>query len=78
MPLQQQQGYKEKTFEYGFRADLLVEEKIIVEIKSVITLLPIHEAQVLNYLRLSKLQLGLLINFNIPILKNGIKRIMCV
>ncbi len=68
--------YKEKTFDTGFRADLVVEQMVVVELKSVTTLLPVHESQILNYLRLSKLKLGLLINFNVPILKEGIKRIV--
>ncbi len=68
--------YKGKTFDHGFRADLLVEDTIIVELKSVSSVLPVHEAQLLNYLKLSNLKLGLLINFNVPILKNGIKRIV--
>jgi GxxExxY protein len=53
----------------------VVEEKIILELKTVEQLLPIHEAQLLTYLKLSGLTLGLLINFNVPVLKNGIKRI---
>lgn len=68
--------YKEKTFETGFRADILVENKIVVELKSVEALLAIHEVQVLNYLKLSQLQVGLLINFNVPVLKQGIKRVV--
>jgi GxxExxY protein len=53
--------YKGKIFNSGFRADLLVEQRIVVELKSVGTLLPIHESQIINYLKLSKLQVGLLI-----------------
>ena len=68
--------YKEKAFDTGFRADLVVEHKIVVELKSVEALLPIHEVQVFNYLKLSDLRVGLLINFNVPILKQGIKRIV--
>ena len=66
-----------KTFELGdgFRLDLLVDDSLVVEIKAVDTLLPIHEAQLLTYLRLSGKHLGLLINFNVPILTNGIRRI---
>ena len=55
--------------------DLVIENKIILELKTVEKLLPIHEAQLLTYLKLSGLTLGLLINFNVPILKDGIKRI---
>ena len=62
--------------EAGYRIDLLVEDKIIVELKSVEQLMPIHEAQLLTYLRLSKKKLGLLINFNVYLLKNGFKRII--
>jgi GxxExxY protein len=62
-------------FEKGFRADLVVEEKVIVEIKSVADLLPVHRKQLLTYLKLSGLKLGLLINFNVPLIKEGIVRI---
>ena len=68
--------YKGNTFSFGFRADLVVEKRVVVELKSVKELLPIHESQVLNYLKLSKIKLGLLINFNVPILIKGIKRII--
>lgn len=68
--------YKEKTFDNGFRADLVVENRVVVELKSVEALLDIHEVQVLNYLKLSELQVGLLINFNVPLLKKGIKRVV--
>lgn len=68
--------YKGKTFDFGFRADLVVEETVVVELKSINTLLPIHESQIINYLKLSKLQVGLLINFNVPVLKKGIKRVV--
>lgn len=67
--------YKGTTFEFGFRTDLVVEETIVVELKSVSTLLPIHESQILNYLKISKLQIGLLINFNVPLLVKGIRRV---
>ncbi|MFC3880958.1 GxxExxY protein [Algoriphagus namhaensis] len=60
----------------GYRIDLLVEESIIVELKAVDELHPIHLAQVLTYLKLSKKKLGLLINFNVKLLKNGIKRVI--
>jgi GxxExxY protein len=62
-------------FEKGFRADLVVEEKVIVEIKSVADLLPVHRKQLLTYLKLSGLRLGLLINFNVPLIKDGIVRV---
>lgn len=60
----------------GFRADIIVENCIIVELKSVETILPVHAKQLMTYLRLSKMKLGLLINFNEELLKNGIKRII--
>ena len=59
----------------GYRIDMLVEDCLIVELKSVEKLLPVHEAQLLSYLRLSNKSLGLLINFNVTRLKYGIKRI---
>ena len=63
-------------FDEGFRADLLVEGKILIEIKSVENLSPVHGKQVLTYLRLLKMPLGFLINFGSPLFKNGIKRIV--
>lgn len=68
--------YKGLQLECGYRLDLLVEDRVIVELKAVEALLPIHEAQLLTYLKLRQLRLGLLINFNVPILKNGIKRLL--
>ena len=68
--------YKEVKLEAGYRIDLLVENSIIVEIKSVETLHDVHLAQVLTYLRLSKNKLGLLVNFNVKQLKTGIKRVI--
>ena len=68
--------YKNVKLDCGYRIDLLVESKVIVELKSVDTLLPIHTAQLLSYLKISDLKLGLLINFNVKILKDGIKRIV--
>ncbi len=67
--------YKGLNLESGFRADLIVENKVLVELKAVDQLLPIHTAQVLTYLKLTGLQTALLINFNVPLLKNGIKRL---
>jgi GxxExxY protein len=66
--------YKDLLLDCGYRIDLLVRSDLIVEIKSVETLLAIHQAQILTYLRLSKVSLGLLINFNVTKLQNGIKR----
>ena len=64
------------TFAQGFRADLLIEERLLVELKSVELLAPVHSKQVLTYLRLLHLPLGLLINFGAPTFKAGIKRIV--
>ena len=60
----------------GFRMDLLVEKKLLVELKAVESILPVHMAQVLTYLKLGKIKLGVLINFNVPLIKQGIKRIV--
>ena len=68
--------YEELTFEEGFRADLLVEDKVIVELKSVERLAPVHPKQVLTYLRLSGKRVGLLLNFGEARLKDGIERII--
>ncbi len=62
-------------FELGFRADLLVENCVIVEVKSVAEILPVHQKQLLTYLRLGNKKLGLLINFNVALIKTGISRI---
>ncbi|HEY7088422.1 MAG TPA: GxxExxY protein [Tepidisphaeraceae bacterium] len=67
-------SYKGLALDCGYRLDLVVADMIVVEIKSVEKLEKIHEAQLLTYLRLGKWQLGLLINFNVPVLKDGIKR----
>ena len=63
-------------FEEGFRADLIVEEAVLVELKSVESLAPVHAKQTLTYLKLAGMRLGLLINFGAPQLKNGIKRLV--
>jgi GxxExxY protein len=68
--------YKEVIFEGGYRLDLQVADQIIVEIKAVENLLPVHHAQVLSYLRLTRKPIGLLINFNVPVLIKGVKRNM--
>lgn len=68
--------YKEVKMDIGYRLDLLVENKIIIEIKSVENLAPVHYAQLLTYLKLSDLKLGLLMNFNSKLLKEGIHRIV--
>ena len=67
--------YKGLALESGFRADLIIENKVLVELKSVDQILPVHTAQVLTYLKLSNRRTGLLINFNVQLLKNGIKRL---
>jgi len=67
--------YDGLTLEGGLRIDLLVADRLIVEVKAVDALLPIHKAQLLTYLRLSALRLGLLINFNVVRLKDGIQRV---
>jgi len=66
--------YEQVKLECGYRIDLLVEESVIVEIKSVDAVAPIHEAQIMSYLKLSGCKVGLLINFNVTVLKDGIHR----
>ena len=66
--------YKEVKLEYGYRIDILVENIIVVELKAVDALLPVHEAQILTYMKFSQKKLGLLINFNVTLLKNGLRR----
>jgi len=68
--------YEEVKLELGFRVDLIVGEKVIVEIKSVEALAPIHKKQLLTYLRLTDLRLGLLINFNVELIRHGIQRVV--
>lgn len=68
--------YKSLVFDNAYRADFIIRDKIIIELKAVENVLPVHKAQLLSYLRLSGLELGLLINFNAPLLKNGITRII--
>lgn len=68
--------YKDIQIPCGFRIDILVEDKIILELKSVDKIAPIHEAQLLTYLKLFKKKVGLIINFNEKYLKNGIKRMI--
>ncbi|MGM0582493.1 MAG: GxxExxY protein [Bacteroidota bacterium] len=68
--------WNNKTMEMGFKADLIVEDKVIIELKSIESLQAVHKKQLLTYLRLSGIKLGLLINFNENLLKNGIKRIV--
>ena len=68
--------YDGVTIDTGYRLDLLVEDSVIVELKAVEKILPIHEAQLLSYLKLSGKQVGLLMNFNVVRLKHGIKRMV--
>ena len=68
--------YKGENIDAGYRLDFLIDDKVILELKAVDGLLPIHDAQLLSYLRLSNKKSGLLINFNVTLLKNGIKRIV--
>ena len=68
--------YEDVRIDTGFRADLIVEDKVIVEVKSVENLAPVHKKQLLTYLRLADKRLGLLINFQVPLIKDGITRIV--
>jgi GxxExxY protein len=68
--------YEDLTLEAGYRIDLLVNDAVIVEVKAIDTLLPIHQAQIMTYLRLSGCRLGFLINFNVKMFRNGIRRIV--
>ncbi len=67
--------YKDVKLDCGYRLDLVVENKVVIEVKSVEALNDIHMAQILTYLKLSKCKLGLLMNFNVVLMKNGIKRV---
>jgi len=69
-------NYKGEALDNGYRADLIVEDRVIVELKAMDKLLPIHHAQLLTYLRLTGLKVGLLINFNVSSLRDGIKRVV--
>lgn len=66
--------YKEVSLDAGYRLDLMVENKVIVELKTVDKLMPIHDAQLLTYMKLIDCSVGLLINFNVPLLKQGVRR----
>lgn len=68
--------YRDLFFNRGFRADIIIEKKVILEIKSVEAIASVHQKQLLTYLRLSNIKLGLLINFNVPLIKDGIQRIV--
>jgi GxxExxY protein len=66
--------YKDLKLECGYRLDFLVRDRVVVELKSIEAIAPVHESVMLTYLRLSERPLGLLINFNVPVLKDGIRR----
>ena len=66
--------YKEITLDCGYRIDILVENTVVIELKSVDEFHPVHEAQILTYLKLSNKKIGLLLNFNVTLLKEGLKR----
>ena len=68
-------NYKGLNLDCGYRLDLLVEDKVIVELKTVEAIAPIHEAQILTYLKLRDIRLGLIINFNVHLLADGIRRL---
>ena len=68
--------YKSVRLDCGYRIDIVVENRLILELKATERLMPIHEAQVLTYMRLSGIDTGLLLNFNTPVLKDGIRRLM--
>ncbi|GMT48267.1 MAG: hypothetical protein IEMM0007_1833 [bacterium] len=68
--------YESIKMDIGFRADLIVEDKVIIELKSVENIMPVHKKQLLTYLKLTGFKLGLLINFNVELIKNGITRIV--
>ena len=68
--------YKEVRLDHGYRMDLLVENKVVIEIKTVEALTDVHTAQILTYLKLGNFKLGLLINFHVSMLKNGIRRVI--
>lgn len=68
--------YKNKIIELGYRIDLWIEKKLIIELKCADSFMPIHKAQLLTYLKLTNNKLGLLINFNVPLIKDGIKRVI--
>ena len=67
-------NYKGLEFDGGYRLDFVYDHRVVVELKTVESVLPVHEAQLLTYLKLTGIRVGLLINFNVPVLKNGIYR----
>jgi len=79
IPFERQIGipvlYENIKMDLGFRADLVIDNKLIVELKSIENILPVHKKQVVTYLKLTKMKLGLLVNFNVELIKDGIIRI---
>ncbi|MEM6757792.1 MAG: GxxExxY protein [Planctomycetota bacterium] len=69
--------YKGHRVDAGFRIDLLVENQLVIEFKAVETLLPIHTAQLITYLKLTRIRIGLILNFNCQVMRDGIKRVVC-
>lgn len=69
-------NYKGNLIDNGYRIDIMVDEKVIIDLKAIDTISPIHKSQLISYLKLSNKWLGLLINFNVNVLKNGIIRIV--
>ena len=67
--------YRSRQLEVGFRADFIIRDQLLIELKAVESLLPVHLAQVITYLKLSDLELGLLVNLNVPLVKDGIRRV---
>ena len=68
--------YKSVTLDCGYRLDVVIDDRLVLELKTVERLLPVHEAQLLTYLKLSGIKTGLLLNFNVPVLRNGLKRLV--
>ena len=68
--------YKGVKLDCGYRADFIIDDKLIIELKSVDSLIPIHQAQLLTYMKLANVSVGLLMNFNVPCLRHGIKRMV--
>ncbi len=68
--------YDEIKMDKGFKADIIVENKVILELKAIENILPVHQKQLLTYLKLTRMKLGLLINFDVALIKNGIQRIV--
>lgn len=68
-------AYRDQWVDIGFRADCIVEQKLLLELKAVEALAPVHRAQVVTYLKITRLPLGLLVNFNLPLIKDGIHRV---